>query len=74
MSRPAASRRRYPVPSHDRQSGERRSACDLLAIKGVRASEAALMAEHDIDIAAWRNRHALGDSERRRVLGEKEAD
>ena len=56
------------------QSGERKSACDRLALAGVRAFEAALMAEHGLNIASWRNRHALWDAERKRTLGEKEKD
>jgi hypothetical protein len=56
------------------QSGERKSACDRLAVEGVRSFEAALTAEHGLTIASWRNRHALWDAERKRILGEKERD
>ena len=56
------------------QSGERKSACDRLAVEGVRAFEAALMEEYGLSMAAWRNRHALWDTERKRTLGEKEKD
>lgn len=56
------------------QSGERKSACDRLAVEGVRAFEAALMAEHGANITSWRNRQAVWDTERKRVLGEKETD
>lgn len=56
------------------QSGERKSACDRLALEGVRAFEAALMADHSLLHVSWRNRHALWDTERKRVLAEKERD
>jgi hypothetical protein len=56
------------------QSGERKSACDRLALDGVRAFEQDLVAEHGVDTASWRNRHALWETERKRILGPKESE
>jgi len=49
-------------------SGERKSACDTWALRGVRERESALLEEYERELPAWRNRKEAWDKARSEAL------
>ena len=55
-------------------SGERKSTCDNLAMRGVRCFEEELAAGRVTELTGWRNRHALWEADRKRIVAAKADD
>ena len=56
------------------ESGERKSTADRLAMRGVRAFEADLRIDYDVERDQWRDAHEVWKATRAKIVADKKAD